>query len=86
MRASQVKNHQEESRVHATKIKRKEVTHEVHTPLYQKHLLSSRSVQLAVVVVKPVMQKNNVRIRKENQNNQTAKAHATHKGRNQNYA
>ena len=85
MKVSLVRNHQEESRVHATRIKRKEVTHEVHIPLYPRHQLSSRSVQLAVVVVMPVMQKKNVRKRKENQKYQTAKVHATHKGRNRNY-
>ena len=85
MKVSQVRNHQEESHVHATRIKRKEVTREVHTPLYPRHQLSSRSVQLAVVVVKAVTQKNNVRIRKENQKYQTAKVHATLKGRNRNY-
>ena len=81
MRVSPARNHQEESRVHAIRIKRKEVTHEVQIPLFLKLQLSSRNVQLAVVVVKPVMQKKSVKKRKGNQKYQTAKVHATHRGR-----
>ena len=85
MRASLVRNHQEESHVHATRIKRKEATHEALNLLNLKHQLSSRSVQLAVAVVMHVMQKKSARNKRlENQKYQIVKAHATHKGRKRN--
>ena len=85
MRASQVRKHREESHVHVTRIKRKEVTLVAHIPLSLRHQLFSRSIQLAVVAVKAVMQKKNKKKCKEIQKYQTAKVHATHKGRKPNY-
>ena len=86
MRVSQVRNHQQESRVHAIRIKRKEVTRAAHIPPYLRHRLSWKSAPLAVVVVLHVMQRKNVKKHKETQKYRTAKVHATHKGRKRNNA
>ena len=85
MKVSQVRKHREESHVHVIRIKRKEATRVAHIPLFLRRQLSSRSIQLAVVVVKAVMQKKNKKKCKEIQKYLTAKVHATHKERKPNY-